>query len=250
MKKLSKEQKLIILIAIVTIFIIIGIAFGINAIKVNIANEEYNSSNSSSNNGNLLPEYIKKGITLGGVTGTLEILDTSDATAIPEDILWGETAYVDGEKITGTKVVTVAQAKESQKIFEENTILIDDYGNSVKVPIGFKIAEDSATAVTGGVVIEDVSAEGATEYTKGSQFVWVPIGEIITDSEGNTTEIILGRYTFNTSTGKETLVQSAESWSQRVAIDNSWVELSSSTYGNKTSKNLQEFVTTSKASKG
>ena len=71
MKKLSKEQKLIILIAIVTIFIIIGIAFGINAIRVNIANEEYNSSNSSSNNGNLLPEYIKKGITLGGVTGTL-----------------------------------------------------------------------------------------------------------------------------------------------------------------------------------
>ena len=102
MKKLSSKQKLIIMIAIVTIFVIIGIALGISAIRVNISNGEYNSSNSDSRNGNLLPEYIKKGITLGGVTGTLESLDTSDATAKAEDIVWGKTAYVDGKKITGT----------------------------------------------------------------------------------------------------------------------------------------------------
>ena len=101
MEKLNKKQKLIILIAIVTIVAIIGTIIEINAIRVNIANEEYNSSNSGSNNGNLLPEYIKKGITLGGVTGTLEDLDTSDATATEWDITYGKTAYVDGEKITG-----------------------------------------------------------------------------------------------------------------------------------------------------
>lgn len=82
--------------------VIISIVFGVNAIKVNIVNENYNSSNSGSSNGNLLPEYIKKGITLGGVTGTLESLDTSDATATAEDIVWGKTAYVDGKKIIGT----------------------------------------------------------------------------------------------------------------------------------------------------
>ena len=101
MKKLNKKQKLIILIAIVAIIVIIGIIIGANAIRVNIANGEYNSSNSDSSNGNLLPEYIKKGITLGGVTGTLESLDTSDATATAEDIAYGKTAYVKGEKITG-----------------------------------------------------------------------------------------------------------------------------------------------------
>ena len=102
MKKLNRKQKLIIIIAIITIIVIIGIVVGANAIRVGIANSKYESSNSDSSNSNLLPEYIKKGITLGGVTGTLEDLDTSDATAKAEDIVWGKTAYVDGKKITGT----------------------------------------------------------------------------------------------------------------------------------------------------
>ena len=102
MRKLNKKQKLIILISIATIIVILGLIIGANAIRTNIANNSYKSSNSGSNNGNLLPEYIKKGITLGGVTGTLESLDTSDATATPEDILEGKTAYVNGKKITGT----------------------------------------------------------------------------------------------------------------------------------------------------
>ena len=104
MKKLNKNKKLIALISIITIIIIIGVIISANIIKTNIANEKYKSSNENSNNENLIPEYIKKGITLGGVTGTLESLDTSDATAKPEDILLGKTAYVDGKKITGTKI--------------------------------------------------------------------------------------------------------------------------------------------------
>lgn len=103
MKKLTKKNKIIILIAIVLIIVIIGIIVGANAIKVNIANGKYNSANNDSSNGNLLPEYIKAGITLGGVTGTLEDLDTSDATATPEDIEAGKTAYVNGVKITGIR---------------------------------------------------------------------------------------------------------------------------------------------------
>lgn len=104
MKKLNKNRKLIALISIIKIIIIIGVIISTNIIKTNIANEKYKSSNENSNNENLIPEYIKKGITLGGVTGTLESLDTSDATAKPEDILFGKTAYVDGKKITGTKI--------------------------------------------------------------------------------------------------------------------------------------------------
>ena len=103
MKKTNKKNKIIILIAIALIIVIIGILIGTNAIKVNILTGKFNSANNNQSNGNLLPEYIKAGITLGGVTGTLEDLDTSDATATPEDILWPKTAYVNGLKITGTK---------------------------------------------------------------------------------------------------------------------------------------------------
>ena len=53
-------------------------------------------------NNYLLPENLKKDVTLLGVTGTLEAVDTSDATAVAKDILEDKTAYVNGEKITGT----------------------------------------------------------------------------------------------------------------------------------------------------
>lgn len=54
---------------------------------------------------NLLPGNIKSGVTVFGVdgayVGTVDI-DTSDATAAAEDITKGKTAYVNGQKITGT----------------------------------------------------------------------------------------------------------------------------------------------------
>ena len=52
-------------------------------------------------NNYLLPENLKKNITLLGVTGTLEAINTSDATATANDILKDKTAYVNGQKITG-----------------------------------------------------------------------------------------------------------------------------------------------------
>lgn len=53
-------------------------------------------------NAYLLPANIKKDVSLLGVTGTYEGTDTSDATATANDILEDKTAYVDGEKVTGT----------------------------------------------------------------------------------------------------------------------------------------------------
>ena len=126
MKKTNKKNKIIILTAIALIIVIIGILIGTNAIKVNILTGKFNSANNGSSNGNLLPEYIKAGITLGGVTGTLEDLDTSDATATPEDIWYGKTAYVDGKKITGTKGGPIISQTES---YVGNYADIDGDGN-------------------------------------------------------------------------------------------------------------------------
>ena len=50
----------------------------------------------------LTANKIKKNETILGITGTYEGIDTSDANATANDILETKTAYVDGEKITGT----------------------------------------------------------------------------------------------------------------------------------------------------
>ena len=246
MKKLNKKQKIIILVSVIILLILIAVIIGTNIIRNQITSEEYNVANGSSSNGNLLPEYIKAGITLGGVTGTLEDLDTSDATATAEDILWGKIAYAKGQRLVGTKVVTVKQGKESQKVFENNTNLIDDYGNNVKVPAGFKIASDSATSVTGGVVIEDVSA--GDEYTKGSQFVWIPVGNIIT--EGNKIEnLVLGRYDFS-GTGTEKIIQTIDNWQDTSESVESVDLRAKELEGDYKAKNLKDFLEKATNSKG
>ena len=79
----------------------------------------------------------------------------------------------------------------------ENKVLKDSKGNIFTVPAGFKVTND-ATTVDQGIVIED-----ATETaTKGSQFVWIPVGTI-TKADGTTVDINLNRYTFD-SDGKAT----------------------------------------------
>ena len=60
MKKITKKQKIIILVSIITIVIVIGIVIGANTIKISIANEKYNSSNSDSSNGIYYQNILKK----------------------------------------------------------------------------------------------------------------------------------------------------------------------------------------------
>ena len=54
-------------------------------------------------NANLTPDNLRKGVTLLGVTGNLSSgIDTSDATAVASDILAPKSAYINGQKVTGT----------------------------------------------------------------------------------------------------------------------------------------------------
>ena len=100
-KNLKNKKLIILIIAIILIGIIIGGILVRNVIvNKQTAEEKYNLGENT--NSSLIAKYIRKGVKIGGITGTLEVLDTSDATAKPEDILEGKTAYVNGEKITGT----------------------------------------------------------------------------------------------------------------------------------------------------
>ena len=107
------------------------------------------------------------------------------------------------------KPKTVADYKDSGEVFDETKTICDEKGNEITVPEGFKIASDSGDTLQQGVVIEDVNAS-TDETVQGSQFVWIPVGRFTKDDGTKSNEIILGRYTFSTtSPGTPTLEQAA-----------------------------------------
>jgi len=117
----------------------------------------------------------------------------------------------------------------------DNTELQDSYGNKIVVPAGFKIVSDSTINIDKGVVIEDAtSAE-----TAGSQFVWVPVGTIYTNSEhidSNKKIITLGRYDFDEITGAEKIYVG-----DYVEEDRGDTTVALKNYGNKIAQNITDF---------
>ena len=111
----------------------------------------------------------------------------------------------------------------------DNTKLKDEKGNRIVVPAGFKIVE-GATTVDKGIVIEDVTETA----TKGSQFVWIPVGTI-TKADGTTATITLGRYDFDATTGKESAYSGR--YIEEDANDTSTLKK----YGNTIAKNITKF---------
>ena len=100
-----------------------------------------------------------------------------------------------GDYNTGT---TVEEARNQNKPFENDTTITDSCtpANSIRVPEGFKIAEDSALTVEDGIVIEDKDR---------NQFVWIPArtgtGATINLSSGGTAKIVYQRTDFGKQYG-------------------------------------------------
>ena len=152
----------------------------------------------------------------------------------------------------------VEKYRKSGKYFESPTTIKDENENEIKIPQGFKIAQDSGLNVTEGIVIEDNDIKEGIGNNRGNQYVWVPVGNGIKKSDGTTVNITLGRYTF-ASDGTPTLKQDAVNYTQEVIINSYYKELATSRAGvasdgldglNTTALNLKGFVDSVKANGG
>ena len=152
MKKLSKKQKLIGGIAIILVAVILAIVITTNIISNNnqIANQEEYLATTANAGSSLVASYIKKGITIGGITGTLETLDTNDATAYAEDIAYGKVAYARGERIVGTR------------IDEDSVLNLQD--------VYYADLDSSGEITVDGVIFADLA--GAEESGQWRRFLW------------------------------------------------------------------------------
>ena len=174
---------------------------------------------------------ILAGISISALTNTGIFQKAKDAKQKSANAELDQNTKLDSyeEEISNYLPPDVKQAIKKGKPLstDKNTEIADEKGNKIVIPAGFKVTGD-ATTVDKGIVIED-----ATETaTKGSQFVWVPVGKI-TKADGTKTEIKLNRYSF-ASDGTPT-EQNEE------VIDTYFQELATSNKGNTVAKNITNF---------
>ena len=121
-----------------------------------------------------------------------------------------------------------------------NTPAKDNLGNPITIPAGFEVVNPNDN-VEDGIVVRDKTHT----KTAGSEFVWIPVGDVKTKNKG-TINIELNRYTFD-SNGKETKQGTNK-------IDNYYTEDTAanhnSSYGNTIAKDIDDFKTKAESSHG
>ena len=207
-KQKLKENKGITLIALVITIIVLLILAGVTIATLTGDNGILGKANDAKTQTEQAKEDENLKIAIAGSYGTdgkLNLKDLKDNlenqginydknnTGFPLEVtVNGETKKIDAN---GNIIESIQGLKTKGTVFKDTTTLEDTYGNQVTIPKGFKIASDSATDVTGGIVIEDATYTN----TIGSQFVWIPVGtgeNAIKKANNGTVDIALGRYEF------------------------------------------------------
>ncbi len=247
-KQKLKESKGITLIALVITIIVLLILAGVTIATLTGDNGILTKAGDAKTQTEQAKEDENFKIAIAGSYGTdgkLNLKDLKDNlenqeidydknnTGFPLEVtVNGEKKKIDENGNVTVKLESVADSKTKGTVFNDVTTLEDTYGNQVKIPKGFKIANDSATDVTGGIVIEDATYTN----TIGSQFVWIPVGtgekNAIKKANKETVDIALGRYIF-TKNSDGTITTSEYS--------GSYTEDTVSSYGNAIAKDIEQF---------
>ena len=259
-KQKLKESKGITLIALVITIIVLLILAGVTIATLTGDNGILKKAGDAKTQTEQAKEDENLKIAIAGSYGTdgkLNLKDLKDNLK-NQGILTNSNEFplevtVNGEKkkidangnITTVKLESVADSKTKGTVFKDTTTLEDTYGNQVTIPKGFKIASDSATEVTGGIVIEDATYTN----TIGSQFVWIPVGtgeNAIKKANKETVDIALGRYSFTKNS--DGTVTTSE-FSDRDCTEDTTASHNSN-YKNAIAKDIEAFETSVKNNHG
>ncbi len=118
---------------------------------------------------------------------------------------------------------------------DENTLLHDELGNTVLLPAGFNVAEDSPLTIPEGVVVED---------EKGNQYVWIAVGDI-KKSDGTIVNIELNRYNFDlngTATKMDEQIIEVNAMIDSYYVLSRYEEHEFSTEGNAVAENINGYI--------
>ena len=255
-KQKLKESKGITLIALVITIIVLLILAGVTIATLTGDNGILKKAGDAKTQTEQAKEDENLKIAIAGSYGTDGKLNLKD---LKENLKNQGISYtnsnefplevtVNGEKkkidANGNIIGSIQSLKTKGTVFNDTTTLEDTYGNQVTIPKGFKIASDSATEVTGGIVIEDAT------YTKtiGSQFVWIPVGtgeNAIKKANKETVDIALGRYSFTqNSDGTITTSEYSGSYTEDTTANHN------SDYKNAIAKDIEKFKTSANSNHG
>ena len=253
MKGSFKEKKGITLIALVITIIVLLILAGVSIAMLTGQKGILTQANNAKNATELASAKEKVELAVIGAIsqtrdGTLKVGNLRTELANYGGTVEGDTfpvtATVDGKSFTVDANGNVTSAGSSTEPNppastengtlgavtgneKTNTTVKDSLGNQVVVPAGFKVVNPTEN-VTNGIVVEDVSHSA----TAGSQFVWIPVGEVVKDSAGNKETITLGRYSFDSS-GNATAYSGT--YTEDTASNHN------SSYGNTIAKDIEDF---------
>ena len=155
-----------------------------------------------------------------------------------------QIANVSGNiEINAVANIPTVESKRTASLtyFNKKTTLQDSNGNIIKVPEGFKIAEDSGINVTEGIVIEDNDIIEGIGNNRGNQYVWIPVGNGIKKSDGTTVNITLGRYVFADGTNHK------DAEGKALALGTPILKQNAENYADETEINITEISPTSTA---
>ena len=257
-KQKLKESKGITLIALVITIIVLLILAGVTIATLTGDNGILKKAGDAKTQTEQAKEDENLKIAIAGSYGTdgkLNLKDLKDNlenqginydknnTGFPLEVtVNGEKKKIDAN---GNIIESIQSLKTKGTVFKDTTTLEDTYGNQVTIPKGFKIADDSATEVTGGIVIEDATYTN----TIGSQFVWIPVGtgeNAIKKANKETVDIALGRYIF-TQNSDGTITTSE--YSSRYCTEDTTASHNSD-YKNAIAKDIEQFKTSVKNNHG